>query len=501
MTQIQHAPEDRVNILLVDDQPAKLMSYEVILKDLDENLLKASSATEAFQILLKHDVAVILVDVCMPELDGFELARMIREHPRFQETAMIFISAIHLSELDSLRGYEMGAVDYVPVPVVPGVLRAKVRVFVDLYRKTRLLARLNDELEQRVTQRTAELEAAIAHQEMLAREVDHRARNALAVIQAIVSMTAAAPSANFARDIEGRIQAMARAHTLLSQTRWQGADLKVLVDDELAPYRNDERVTIEGSPLIIKPAVAQNLALILHELATNAAKYGALSGARGKLTLSWTLTGDTLNFYWIERSDGLIETPKRNGFGAKVINASAKSLDGELAYDWRSTGLHLTMRLPAHHFEATAPASAPNITLALDNTGNTAGAAEAPLNGWRILIVEDEPLVAMMLQELLSDLGAQIVGPYGTLDEAFGALPRPFDAALLDVNLAGTAIYPLADEIVRSGVPIVFLTGYQAESIETRFRDAAVLTKPVEASDLVATLQRLQNQTSEALSG
>src|SRR5262249_47917984 len=233
-------PEGRVNILLVDDQPAKLMSYEVILKDLGENLLKASSATEAFQILLKNDIAVILVDVCMPELDGFELARMIREHPRFQETAMIFISAIHLSELDSLRGYEMGAVDYVPVPVVPGVLQAKVRVFVDLYRKSRQLAHLNDELEQRVAQRTSELEAAIAHQELLAREVDHRARNALAVIQAIVSMTAASPSANFARDIEGRIQAMARAHTLLSQTRWQGADLITLVHDELAPYRNGE---------------------------------------------------------------------------------------------------------------------------------------------------------------------------------------------------------------------------------------------------------------------
>src|SRR6185295_19291987 len=155
-----------------DDQPGKLMSYELILQELGQNLLKAASAKEALELLLKNDIAVILVDVCMPELDGFELARMIRAHPRFQETAMIFISAIHLSELDSLRGYEMGAVDYVPVPVVPGVLRAKVRVFVDLYRKTRQLARLNDELEQRVAQRTAELETAIARQELLAREVD-----------------------------------------------------------------------------------------------------------------------------------------------------------------------------------------------------------------------------------------------------------------------------------------------------------------------------------------
>src|SRR6187551_3636629 len=129
--------KDRVNILLVDDQPAKLLSYEAVLSELDENLLKAHSAQQAFEHLLKTDVAVVLVDVCMPDLDGFELARMIREHPRFQRTAIIFISAIHLSESDYLRGYEAGAVDYLSVPVVPELLRAKVRIFTELFRKTR----------------------------------------------------------------------------------------------------------------------------------------------------------------------------------------------------------------------------------------------------------------------------------------------------------------------------------------------------------------------------
>src|SRR6185437_12075666 len=151
---------DKVNILLVDDQPAKLLSYEVVLRDLDENLIQASSATEALEILLKNDVAVVLVDVCMPDLDGFELAAMIRDHPRFQRTAIIFISAIHLTDTDYLRGYEMGGVDYVPVPVVPELLRAKVKVFAELYRKTRQLEQLNRELEKRVAERTAELEAS-----------------------------------------------------------------------------------------------------------------------------------------------------------------------------------------------------------------------------------------------------------------------------------------------------------------------------------------------------
>ena len=150
---------EKVNILLVDDQPAKLLTYEVILKELGENLVVATSGREALEHLLKNEVAVILVDVCMPELDGFELAAMIREHPRFQKTAMIFISAIQVSDIDRLRGYEMGAVDYVPVPVVPEVLRAKVKVFAELYRKTRQLERLNAELEDRVRARTAELEA------------------------------------------------------------------------------------------------------------------------------------------------------------------------------------------------------------------------------------------------------------------------------------------------------------------------------------------------------
>ena len=147
-----------VNILLVDDQHAKLLSHEAILAEIGENLLKAASAGQAFECLLKHEVALILIDVCMPDLDGFELAAMIREHPRFQATAIIFVSAVMMTYPDQLRGYQLGGVDYVPVPVVPELLRAKVKVFVDLYRKTRQLERFNAQLEQRVAERTAELQ-------------------------------------------------------------------------------------------------------------------------------------------------------------------------------------------------------------------------------------------------------------------------------------------------------------------------------------------------------
>jgi PAS domain S-box-containing protein len=148
---------EKVNILMVDDQPAKLLSYEVILDDLGENLIKVTSGREALEQLLKTDVAVVLMDVSMPEMDGFELADMIRQHPRFQKTAIIFISGVHLTDLDRIKGYQRGAVDYISVPVVPEVLRAKVSVFAELHRKTRQLEGLNQELERRVAERTAEL--------------------------------------------------------------------------------------------------------------------------------------------------------------------------------------------------------------------------------------------------------------------------------------------------------------------------------------------------------
>lgn len=149
--------QDRANILMVDDQPGKLMSYEVILKELGENLIQARSAREALGHLLRQDIAVVLMDVSMPEIDGFELADMMRKHPRFQKTAIIFISAVHLTDLDRIKGYQRGAVDYISVPVIPELLRAKVSVFAELHRKNRQLERLNRELEQRVVERTEQL--------------------------------------------------------------------------------------------------------------------------------------------------------------------------------------------------------------------------------------------------------------------------------------------------------------------------------------------------------
>ncbi len=155
--------DESVNVLLVDDQPGKLLSYEAILGDLGETLIKAGSAREALDCLLRHDIAVMLIDVCMPEFDGFELVSMVRQHPRFDKTAIILVSAVFTTDDDRLKGYQRGAMDFVSVPIVPEILRAKVSAFADLHRKTRQLARLNEELERRVAERTRQLEASTEH--------------------------------------------------------------------------------------------------------------------------------------------------------------------------------------------------------------------------------------------------------------------------------------------------------------------------------------------------
>ncbi len=476
----------KANILLVDDLPAKLLSYEVILKDLGHNLIMAHSAREALEVLLKNDVAVILIDVCMPDLNGFELAEMIREHPRFRDTAIIFISAINVSELDSLKGYELGGVDYVPVPVVPGVLRAKVRVFLDLYLKTRALAQLNNELERRVADRTAELEAAIARQELLAREVDHRARNALAVIQSIVSLTPP-DGPDFVDAIKGRIRAMATAHNLLSETRWRGADLLRLMREELAPFDHGERVVLSGAAASIAPTVAQNLALVLHELATNAAKYGALSHPEGRLFVSWSADGEHMTIDWREEQPSEVVAPTRSGFGSRVIEASVKGqLGGEIRRDWLPSGLACKLTLPLSHFDF-ASATPKRI-------GGSFGPAEVEqgcVQGRRILVLEDEPMIAMMTSRMIADLGGEVVGPFASAEAARAGLQQAPDAAFLDVNIDGRVVYDFAAELQKRGVPFAFLTGYHAGAVDQAFPTATVLTKPVLPEDIAACLERL----------
>ena len=244
---------NKVNILLVDDQPSKLLTYESILSELGENILTASSATEALDCLLRTEIAVVLVDVCMPDLDGYELASMIRQHPRFQKTSIIFVSAVLMTDLDRLRGYESGGVDYVPVPIVPEILRAKVSVFADLYRKTRALERLNAELERRVSERTAALEASTAALKDADRRKDeflamlaHELRNPLAPISTAVQLLRLKELSDAQRE---------RARDVLER---QVQHLVLLVDDLLDVSRITRGViTLQHERVLIGTVIAR----------------------------------------------------------------------------------------------------------------------------------------------------------------------------------------------------------------------------------------------------
>jgi PAS domain S-box-containing protein len=597
---------DKVNVLLVDDQPDKLLAYEVILHELGENLVKTSSAREALQYLLKNEVAVVLIDVCMPELDGFQLAAMLREHPRFRETAIIFISAIHLTDVDRLRGYAMGAVDYVPVPVIPDVLRAKVRIFVELHRKTRELEQLNLKLERHVAERTAELEAANARlvqseqgrslalaagqmgswdwdlitdqwkwdegqyrifgvdpesfhvtadnirslihpddwnslqqivermangersqrtefrvrrsngelrwcigtaaasvnaagrvvwlsgvttditdrkeaeerQVLLAREVDHRARNALAVIQSIIRLTHAKNVDDYVLTVEGRIKALARAHTLLSDSRWRGADLGTLVADELAPYRAGDKIDFGGPNISLLPVTAQGLALALHELATNAAKHGALSSTKGRVSLNWQLQSDTLTLQWAESGGPPITPPSARSFGLKVIRASIEQqLGGETVFDWDPKGLRCSLSIPLRAMTKPRKLVADQHAAAMNGAVIELKKVTTP----RVLLVEDEALVGIMIQECLTEFGFQTIGPVCTASDALATAENGhFDAAILDINLGDGSVYQVAEILSARGVPFIFVTGYDSDSVDSRFSEIPVLQKPIE---------------------
>ena len=618
------ARENAVNILLVDDQPGKLLSYQVMLEDLGENLLPASSAKEALAILLKTDVAVILIDVCMPELDGFELAKLIREHPRYQKIAIIFISAIHMSESDYLKGYEAGAVDYMSVPVVPELLRAKVRVFAELFRKTGQLQQLNADLEKRVGERTEALESSsaqlrrseqgrglalaagkmgswdwdvladewswdegqrrifgisradivpdmasmrtaihpddrekldkaladltesassfefecqirrpdsserwcrivgaaifdeggkllrvsgvttdITHQKqaegkqaLLAREVDHRAKNALAVVQAIVRLARRDNVQDFIDGVEGRIKALAQTHELLSHARWEGADVLRLVLEELAPYQSDRnsRITAIGPSVIISPENAQALAIALHELATNAAKYGSLSCAAGRVNVSWYVFENALNLKWVETGGPAVTTPQTRGFGTKIITASlADPRRGAVAFDWRREGLvcELMLRMGRQKDWEGLPD---------ESVADSMPRTSPPMSN--ILLVEDEVLVGILMQEMLQDMGYSVSDPCRTLKDSLSAAASgQFDGAVLDMNLGGESVYPVAELLAARNIPFAFVTGYAADTVDKRFSQIPVFQKPVTGEALAKIIASWISQPGAGAQG
>ena len=614
-------PHEPVNILLVDDTPGKLLSYEAVLQDLGENLIKVTSARDALGELLRTEVAVILTDVCMPHLDGFEFAAMLREHPRCERTAVIFISAVHMADVDYVRGYNSGAVDYVTVPIVPEILRAKVKIFAELYRKTKQLERLNDQLEQRVSERTKELEASSAklreseqrlrlasqaagfgtydydvgkdqfhwssqlkpftelaasgpssieaflhtvysddrdavlqsmigendtlegrhevefrtvgtdgdirwildrgqlftdidisigaeatrvrgtmlditerkraetHQHLLMAELDHRVKNILANVMAIASLSSKQVTSvpAFVRALQGRIQSMSTAHDLLRRNNWEGADFHKLARETLRAFQNnDGNIRVGGSAVRLKPKAAQSIALVLHELATNATKYGALSVPQGTVDLSCERIvnsgEDHLRLVWREKGGPPVTQPNKEGFGLTALRAAAYEADADVEIQFAPDGLKYTLEGPLIVREGeSAPSSPPRpAPLPVEMPSQTAPKIS------RILVVEDEPLVALQLQAALEDEGYEVVGPATTLAEGLRlAQNDKFDLALLDINLGVENSSPIAVHLSDRRIPFVFSTGYtDSSTLPEQFRSIARLQKPYSIEEI-----------------
>jgi len=540
--------QEKVDILLVDDQPAKLLSYEAILDQVGENLIKASSATEALELLLKRNVAIILIDVCMPDLDGFQLATMIREHPRFQKTAIIFVSAIQVTDIDLLRGYQLGAVDYVPVPVIPELLRAKVKVFAELYRKTRQLERLNTELESRVVERTAELARANAELEQRVEQRTREREDALAQVHEMQKLESLgqltggvahdfnnllmavlgnlelakkylADQPQVMRLIDGAIQGAERGAALTKRMlafarrqdlRPEAVDIAKLVDSMIEMLRRSLGPKIHIAtdferylaPIRVDP---NQLELALLNLALNARDAMPVGGEltitahreqieAGEITglepgaygrIGVRDTGFGMDEATLRRAPEPFFTTKGPGRGTGL---GLSMVDGLVA---QSGGM---MRIDSR------PAIGTTVELWLPvSVTRDADEAESPgallraggPSSLRVLVVDDDAMVAAGTAGMIEDLGHSVI----ETDSAASALEllktHPnIDVVITDYSMPGMTGGDLAAEIhrMRPELPVVIATGYSDSPKEM---ETPRLSKPYRQKDVAILFARL----------
>ena len=549
---------EKVNILLVDDQQAKLLSHEVVLAEIGENLLKASSAREAFECLLKNEVALILIDVCMPDLDGFELATMIREHPRFQNTSIIFVSAILMANLDQLRGYKLGGVDYVPVPVVPELLRAKVKVFVELYRKTRQLEQFNAVLEERVEQRTTELRK---FNEELEQRIEQRTRErelALAQLFEAQKMdTIGRLTGGVAHDFNNLLMAVLGSLTLLEkrlpddphsrrllQNAILGADRgKALTQrllafsrrQELKPQAVDFAQLLTGMDDLLKRAVGSAIALHT-ELP---ADLPPLMADAHQLELA--LLNIALNARDAMPQGGNIkitaETAKVAGGGSSSLQAGnyvrIAMADSGVGMDeatlakatepffttkgpGKGTGLGLSM---VHGLAAqsggllrinSVPNAGTTVELWLPQAASSPAvfsrlkdsqSSHATTTPCKVMIVDDDTLVMTGIAAMVQDLGHTPIEAHSA-SEALGMLSSgvTVDVVLTDHSMPNMTGLQLSECIQERypGLPIILATGYAELPIDPTSLGIARLAKPCTQQEIASAINKALNETSAA---
>ena len=346
-------------------------------------------------------------------------------------------------------------------------------------RTTRIIGTVTD-----ITQR----KQAEERQNLLLAELDHRVKNMLAVVQSVVMQTRTSAQSldGFTVALEGRLHAMARTHSLLTQSRWEGARLDAIIGEELSPYSGSKgRVAIAGPDLVLRPKAAMALSLAVHELATNAAKYGSLSKPTGRVQVVWTVEEGCVRLVWSESDGPQVRPPSRRGFGIQAIEKIlGYEVAGEARMEFEPGGLVCRIAMPVRQLVGLAEA---------DESRVAAARAPKPLPGpdrRRILVVEDSALIAIEIEEAVRELGYEVLGPVARLSSAMEiAESQPVDGALLDINLDGVQVFPLADLLRERGVPFLFATGYDRRTVlPPRFGSVPTLAKPFSPSELARLL-------------
>ena len=344
-----------------------------------------------------------------------------------------------------------------------------------------------------------------AIQRVLIEELNHRVKNTLAMTQAIASQSLrhARSASDFVESFTGRVQALAKAHSLLTDRKLEGAELTELVREQVTLGVADQRVICSGPMVILGAQPAIHLALVLHELATNARKYGGLSVPQGRLSVKWEVHSSgsrTLLLDWTESGGPQVSAPLTAGFGTTLIERTLQTHSGEATVRYGVTGVTCKLRLPLGETarpEVEAALAALSISAHAQVRGQTDGRI---FEGRRILIVEDEPLLAMELETNLNALGCKTLRSAATLNAAKAAIgDSGCDAALVDVNLGGRQADELAVALTRKNIPFAFVTGYGREGLPAGFKEVAILSKPFAKEELLVVLAQLLQLSSDVV--
>ncbi len=332
---------------------------------------------------------------------------------------------------------------------------------------------------------------------LLMREVNHRAKNMLALVQAIARQTIAATPDDFINCFEERVRALSASQDLLVKNEWKGVDLFELIRSQLAHFKDliGMRIHLRGPSLLISASAAQTIGMALHELATNAGKYGALSTGAGRVEVAWGLEradGGEEHFVigWRESGGPPVTAPAQTGFGSTVICRLAEmNLDATVELDFALKGLIWRLQCPSDKV-----LEGRGLAASVKNTKPVKVCVRSNMRP-RILVVEDEALVALEIAQILTDAGFEVVGPAMTATQALElVMYTGCDAALLDINLGRETSEPVALELKERGRPFITLSGYSREQHACVFRDAPSLAKPLRPERLVAELRRCLEQ-------